>query len=117
MHILQKLPPSDRVLTPQDFLIGSYNNFNATFGEIKKKYQTVLPEIVTAWQEWVTSPLRENFKNDNDYVSAREDHKRFLSGLTVPTTDNVHDHISWYVSIFFCFVIFHVFSFVFFNFN
>jgi hypothetical protein len=100
MHILQKLPPSDRVLTPQDFLIGSYNNFNATFGEIKKKYQTVLPEIVTAWQEWVTSPLRENFKNDNDYVLACEDHKRFLSGLTVPTTDNVHDHISWYVSIF-----------------
>jgi hypothetical protein len=93
MYVLQRLPPTERILTPQEFLKDSLSTYKATLSEIERKYQIVAPNTVRDWKEWATFPKEENYTNQELYSKACAEHNDLLSGLTIPETDDVHEYI------------------------
>jgi hypothetical protein len=90
------------------FIPGLVAQYGETVKEIKKKYIN-FPDVIRDWDEWSTFPKQDNCfvvetnsENGNinrvPNIAAYEDscnrHSSFLSGLTIPLTDNVNEYLA-----------------------
>ena len=64
MYIMQKLPPSDRVLVPQEFVSDSRSVFFATFKKVKEMFQATQPEVVLQWEQFAQRVPLNNSAED-----------------------------------------------------
>eukprot|EP01038_Epipyxis_sp_PR26KG_P013206 gene13206-17696_t len=64
MYIMQKLPPPDRVLVPQEFISDSRSVFFATFKKVKETFQATQPEVVLQWEQFAQKVPLNNSAED-----------------------------------------------------